>query len=289
MLTEFMVNTPTWVRMFLAVAISVGITLLLVWKFHPQALALAALDEDEKTEYQGEAASKVTGTPNPPGEGSEPGPPPSHLLGSQVIRILAMAFVFLLAFNLGQSWSRSNDARNASRTEAADFQRAMVLADALPAGEGRDVVLDALAAYAESVRTVEWPLMETADSDPAYVAHDKATTNLADALLQAASLGATKSPAWDSLTSTVSDMASQGTDRLNALPGRFTPGVIGVLAVLALANVVYLAIFQPARLRINLFFMAIIAGITGLLMFMVVEASNPYWGAAAVQPMGFGQ
>ena len=35
--------------------------------------------------------------------------------------------------------------------------------------------------------------------------------------------------------------------------------------------------------------MAIIAGITGLLMFMVVEASNPYWGAAAVQPMGFGQ
>ncbi|MFM2438497.1 MAG: hypothetical protein RLZ55_1316 [Actinomycetota bacterium] len=278
-----MVDTPTWLRLVIALAITIAVTLALVWKFHAQALALAALDQDDDDDQDdGEAPAKAKKA------GEQPKPPPAHFLGGQVIRILAMAFVFLMAFNLGQAWSRTNDARTATRTEAADFQRAVVLAGALPAQANRDGVLDALAAYSYSVREIEWPMLQRAQADDAYVAHDKAVTALAEAMLASASLGGSESPAWDSLSASVGDMGTQGTDRINALPGRFSPGVLAVLAVLALANVVYLAVFQPTRLRINLFYMAVIAGITVLLMFMVVEASNPYWGAAAVEPLGFG-
>ena len=60
------------------------------------------------------------------------------------------------------------------------------------------------------------------------------------------------------------------------------PGVLWVIAILGLANLVMTAAFQAARLGPNLLLIGAMAGITALLMFLLVEASNPFIGGGAV-------
>jgi len=49
-----------------------------------------------------------------------------------------------------------------------------------------------------------------------------------------------------------------------------------------------IAAFQPTRLRPNLILMGLMATLTGLLLFLVVEASNIYAGGTALPIPTFG-
>jgi hypothetical protein len=107
---------------------------------------------------------------------------------------------------------------------------------------------------------------------------------VSSAVLAAERAGADEAPEWNALTAAVNDMLEQGRDRIDALPNAAAPGVLGLIFILAVANLALTAAFMPARLGPNLFLLGVMAALIALMLFVVVEASNPYVGGASVQP-----
>lgn len=292
---DFMSTVPPSVRLIIAVVLTVGITLLAVKLAHPR---IVALSEGRGKEYKERRRRKQSADGqvvpaaesaqdtlrrDEDGERLEPGN-----LAGRVLGLCATAFVFLLAFTLGNFWSNAGDAQSAVRDEASAYTRALDFAQELPTtGYGPSVVA-ALQSYQNSVRNVEWPLMSQADSEAAYQAHDTASRALATAVRSAEVAGAQQQPGWSSFTSAVSAMTSSGTDRINSVPSPWDPGVIALIFILGLGNLALAAAFQPAGIGANLFLMGMMAAITALLLFILVEAANPFLGAASLHPPAFG-
>jgi hypothetical protein len=278
--STFMVDVPPYLRLFLAIGITVGVTLLMVWLFRSRVVALNAKDELAKDARNArkEAAEEAGETFDEP-----PLPAPIYELSGRAIGLTTTAFVFLLAFVFGNFWQASKAATAATEAEAADFSRARVVASKIAPDRGGLQLVAALDAYRDDVMTKQWPLLEEADSPAAYALLIEAGLPVADAMLEASTAGADNAPEWDSLKAAVDDMFDQGRDRVDALPNRAAPGALAVIFILGITNLVLVAIFIPVRLGANLFLMAMMATITALLLFIVVEASNPYVGATAVQ------
>ena len=277
--STFMVDVPPFWRLVLAIGITVGVTLLMVWLFHGRVLALNAKDEMAKDARNArkQAAEDAGETFDEP-----PLPAPAYELSGRAIGLTTTAFVFLLAFVFGNFWQASKAATAATEAEAADFARARVVASKIAPDKGGPQVLAALEAYQNDVMNQQWPLLEHADSPAAYTTLVEAGLPVADALLEASKAGADNAPEWESLTSAVDDMFDQGRNRVDALPNRAAPGALAVIFILGITNLVLVALFIPVRLGANLFLMGMMAAITALLLFIVVEASNPYVGATAV-------
>lgn len=288
--SDFMIDVPGWARLLLAIALTVGITLLVTWRLHDQVIHLDDVNLEAKEKYEAEqeelaAAAKEAGVPraaDPPRLKKYVGPPETFYLG-QLVRGLAMtAFVFLLAFTLGNFWGNTSQARSSTLDETASWTKAMTVARTLPADQGGPAVVAALQEYRSSVEDVEWPLMQHGDADGAFEVQSQAGARVAEAMLAADESGAGKSLAWSELSDSVTDMLSDGTNRIAQVPTSFAPAVIWLIAILALAQLVLAVAFQPARLGPNLLLMGVLATITVLMMFVVVEASNPYVGGGAV-------
>ncbi len=275
-----MVDVPPLVRLLLAVGITVGVTLLMVRLFHSRVLALNAKDELAKDARNArkQAAEQAGEAFDEP-----PLPTPSYELSGRVIGLTTTAFVFLLAFVFGNFWQASKAATAATEAEAAEFARARVVASKLASDKGGPQLVAALDAYQNDVVKQQWPLLEQADSTAAYSALVAAGLPVADALFEASTVGADNAVEWDSLKTAVDDMFDQGRYRVDALPNRAAPGALAVIFMLGITNLAMVAIFIPARLGANLFLMGMMATITALLLFVVVEASNAYVGATAVQ------
>ncbi len=199
------------------------------------------------------------------------------------MRLIATAFVFLLAFTVGNNWSNSKDARAATQNEAAAATRARDLAQSLPAENGRDSLVQGIADYEASVANVEWPSLQRADGTAAFQAHVQASSAIAAQALQAINSGAEKTPQWSSLSSAIDTMISSGTDRVESVPGEAAPAVLAVIFTLGILNLAMTAIWQPTRIAANLALMGFMAAITALLLFVVVETSNPFVGDTSVQ------
>jgi hypothetical protein len=278
--STFMVDVPPLLRLLLAVGITVGVTLLMVRLFHSRVLTLNAKDElaKEARNARKQAAEKAGETFDEP-----PLPTPSYELSGRVIGLTTTAFVFLLAFVFGNFWQASKAATAATEAEAAEFARARVVASKLAEDKGGPQLVAALDAYQNDVVEQQWPMLEQADSAAAYSALVAAGLPVADALLEASTAGADNAVEWDSLKTAVDDMFDQGRYRVDALPNRAAPGALAVIFILGITNLALVAIYIPARLGANLFLMGMMATITALLLFVVVEASNAYVGATAVQ------
>lgn len=279
-----MTDVPSWLRLLLAVAITVGITLVCVWRFHDRLLHF-----DDKNIEAAEAAAADDeadddGVSKPPPADRFVKPPETFYLVQRVAGLTATAFVFVLAFTLGNFWSNTNDARTATLDETTAYGRAFAVAESLPADQGGPAMVTALAQYRTDVEQVEWPLMRQADAEGAYAVQFQAVSALGAAVLAADNAGASAQPSWDTLTGAVDDISTNGAQRIAQVPNRFAPGMLWAIAVLGLANLVLAAMFQPARLGPNLVLMGLMAAITALLLFVVVEASNPFVGAGAVEP-----
>jgi hypothetical protein len=277
--STFMVDVPPFWRLVLAIGITVGVTLLMVRIFHGRVLALNAKDElaKEARNARKEAAEEAGETFDEP-----PLPAPAFELSGRAIGLTTTAFVFLLAFVFGNFWQASKAATAATEAEAADFARARVVASKIAPDKGGPQLVAALEAYQDDVMNKQWTLLEHADSPAAYTSLIEAGLPVADALLEAAKAGADTAPEWDSLKAAVDDMFDQGRNRVDALPNRAAPGALAVIFILGITNLVLVALFIPVRLGANLFLMGMMAAITALLLFIVVEASNPYVGATAV-------
>lgn len=259
-------SLPTPVLFILAIVIPVGITLAFVRIFHSRAVALS---------YDPPAPKEDDGTPRPG---------LTWDLSSRVISISMFAFVFLLAFTIAQFWGNFRDAQVATQSEAGAYTRAYVLAQSLPP-EQRDVVVAGLDQYRATVTDVQWPLLEAADASAAYAVQTQASTALSQALQEAAAMGAGDAPTAAGITSAVDAITAEGTDRVFALPEQSSLSLIALISFLGLTMLILICVFQTARLPIHLLLTGIAAAILGVLLFSLVQLSNPYGGGFGIQPM----
>lgn len=279
-----MIDNAPYMRWFVAMFITVGITVAMVRVFHQRALDLSARDDIDadarKARIRAAEKEAEESGEEPPAE--PPLPPALYNLSGRLLGLAATAFVFLLAFTFGNFWQNTKAATQSSEAEAAYWTQAVLFAQPIPAAQGGDQIREALNDYRDSVAQTQWPLMQRGEADDAYLAQLNDGVELTRTLLAANQAGASSAPTWDNLTTAVGDMTEQGRYRIDALPGRAAPGAITVVFLLGVSVLALTAIFQPARLGANLAVMAIMATIVATLLFVVVETSNPYVGSAAV-------
>lgn len=276
-MAELILSWPSWLRLILALILYCGITVGILVLFRDRIIALGNSDpwpyrprtRDEKRE-----ADETSPTPVPPD---------SVYLGQRVGQWVGMAFVFLLAFTVSNLWSNAEQARTLTKDETFSYESAYATAQALPADAGRDVVVSAMDRYSEAV-VAQWSLLRAADAAGAAQAQRAASLELAAALRQADRMGASKSDDWPLLTSDITDMINDGVDRLNVVPSVQVPAMLSLLFILGLITLAVTAAYQSATLGSNLFLMALMAAVVGLLTFFVVEISNPFLGGVGVVP-----
>lgn len=282
--TQYVLALPPTARLALALVVSVGISLLMVRLFHLRVMTLDLVrrDDDERSDAGSDTASDDDVWKRR-AEGDLP-PVDTTWLAGVVRGLCGTAFVFLLAFTLSNVWGHGNDARTAVQQENSDLIKATLLAQSVPADSGRDELLAGLAAYRRTVTEEQWPLLQSADKDSAFASQGKAVIALSQAWTTAASNGASKSDNWSSLVGAIEDMTQQGSTRIQQAPAPELPYLIGVIALLGLSNVVLTAIFQPARLGPSLLLIGLMATVTTFMLFLLIEAANPYLGGAAISP-----
>ena len=262
---DFVMTVPPPVRLLLAIVITVGVALLFVWRFHSRILTLG-------------------GWPTPAYD--DPIVLEEPRVGDLVGRVLALtmfAFVFLLAFTLSNFWGAQQATREATQNESAHFDRVSSVVALIPAGQGREEIEAGLAAYRHDVIDKVHPVLQQADVARAAELQRAADLHLVSATTAAYELGAYKSPAWAEITSDISDLVSDGQDRVNAMPsGNTAQGALLLIFLLGLTNLVLTAMWVPAPLKNTLVLIGIMATLTAVLLFVVVEASNPFIGAGTV-------
>lgn len=214
--------------------------------------------------------------------------PPARDLAGRVLALTGFGFIFLFTFTFANFWSNGQAAMTAVQNEQWAYAKAVASAEGLPAGQSREGAVKALHEYANAVRTQEWPLMQLADMRGAAAAHTVASSKLAQTILSGATSGAAKSPTVSALESAINDMISDGNTRIMEIPGPTAPAAIFLIFVLGISNLVLIAAFQPTRLRPNLILMGLMATLTGLLLFLVVDASNIYSGGTVLPIPTFG-
>ncbi len=288
--SAFLDTVPGWLRLLISIAITVGVTLAFVAGFHGRILEMDDEAADASHVADADAADEAVEAEadRDEAESADQGKnqtkaPPTFYLGGRAISLVSVAFIFLFAFCVNSFWTNNQNARTAVENELADMTRITALAENMGGPAGAQL-LDSLASYRRSIIEVEWPLMREAQVTAASQAHEKASLAVAAAILQAQREGAQDAPEWTPLTSAVDDMVSQGKARTNYLPAPAAPGTIGLIFVLGITNLALTAAYQPARFRQHLFLLGVMAGITALMFFLVVEASNPYVGGGGISP-----
>lgn len=263
---DYALNTPVWVQLLASMAVTAGISMLLVRIFHRQLLELA--EEPEGTE----------GDPSPK-------PPAAYHLSGRIIQVTSVGFVFLFTFTVAQFVLNYRSADAATHLEAQYFSRALASAQQLPAEFGGDGIVAAMEEYRRAVVEREWPLMERGDGSGAYAAQADASAVLYAAVGESLRLGASELVIWDPLYSSLDEMLISASDRLGDVPNGNAESLVVVVIFLGVVSLGMTAAFQPARRRINLVLIGIMGATYGLLFYMTVELSNPFQGSGGIPPI----
>ena len=263
---DYAMSTPTVVQLALSIAVTAGLSVLLVWAFHGQLLKWA---QDPKRDD----------------EDDSPRPPASYYLSGRIIQTTSVGFVFLFAFTVGQFVLNYRSADAASHLEAQYFTRALASATQLPAEAGRDDIVAALEDYRRIVVDEQWPLMARGDGPSAYAVQAEASMPLSAALDSSLALGASDYAVWDPLSTSVEEMFTAANDRLGDVPTGTAVSLVLVVVFLGAVSLAMTAAFQPASLGINLVLIGIMGATYGLLFYMTVELSNPFQGGGAIPPI----
>lgn len=263
---DYALSTPTFVQLIASVVITAGISVLLVWVFHRQLLALA--QEPESAE-----------------DDPSPKAPASYHLSGRIIQVTSVGFVFLFTFTVSQFVLNYRSADAAAHLEAQYFGRALLSAQQVPAELGGDTLVGALKEYRSIVVEREWPLMQRGDGAGAYAAQAEASTAVYAAFGESLKLGAGELVIWDPLSSSIDEMLIAASDRLGDVPNSNAESLVVVVLFLGIVSLGMTAAFQPARRRINLVLIGIMGATYGLLFYMTVELSNPFQGAGGIPPI----
>ena len=254
---------PPLLQLLLSIALTAGIAVLLVWRLHPQLLEMA---HEPKRDEDDESLE----------------PPAVYHLSGRILQVTSVAFVFIFAFTVSQFMINIRSAEEATQAEAEANARATATAQQLPVDAGRDALTAALEGYRTTVLDEEWPAMQSGDIMAAYEIQLGASINVSSALTSAASEGATEAPIWETLTVAVDDMLIGGADRISWVPGLSSMALVMLVFLLGGLNLAMTAIFQPARMRMNLTLIGIMGAVYGVLFYVAFEFMNPYSGAGGI-------
>ena len=282
MLHYLMSDVPSSVQLLVYVLLGIGYALLvgvIGYNFflrmaqYPSKEELAKADDAEQADGDADTA-KVP----------ELKMPPPWDLSSRLLTFASLAFIFLLAFMLNTFWGNVQDANTATYNEASTASRIAILAEKLDDPAQALAVQTGIAKYADMVVNVEWPYLEMADPIGASDVQIRASADLGDDFMVVGASGAKDSPIWPTLESSVNDLAQFGTDRIAEVPDASTPWQMTLVIVLGFVFIALVAAFLPTRKTIYFTSLAILGGLSALLVFIMVQSSNPY--AQHIQPDG---
>lgn len=256
---DYMIHVPVFARAALLVVGVTAVTLIFAKVFRNRILGLLdRADEDD---------------------GVHPAWLPAPELANQIIVIVSLAFSFVLALTVNSYWNAAGDARQDFRSEAAAWSRAQEIAKAMPAEQGGQVVISALTDYRTTITDEQWPALLAANEEESYRIQAEADTQLVTALSQASDLGASKLPTWQGLMNQVDQMAVSSGLRIGSLPGADQTGLISLIFLMGFVLLALVTIFFPIRFAPNLVLLGVTASVIALLLFILVEASNPFYHA----------
>lgn len=259
--STFMTGVPPMLRLLIAIVITVGVTLICMKVFRQQILKIS--QEPEAVDGKSRLPMLLD-------------------VSSSIIGLTTMAFVFFTAFGLSNFWTSTRAADTATQSEAVQYSTAFAYANSLTDPATKTAAVTALRGYRDNVVNVQQPLLETADNVGAYRAQSNAALETGSVLLTARAKDPLKSPAWANIDDAFTNMTDYGFDRIRALPGPTAVGYIALILILGIVNLVLIVAFRPTTWGRNVFLMVLAATVTAVMMYIVVEVSNPYDGSGAV-------
>jgi len=316
---DFLIDVPSLIRLALCIALYVAFSILATRIFHQRAILIAQEYERDAPKQEAAETTQAASTARAPAAGvkaedaakaptpdtvaiaaasapaATPGVeeaskikiPAGYYLSGRGIQLLNVAFVFLLVFTIGQFWNNTRTAEQATVKEAAAYARAGILAEGLNPGAQRQAIVVSLAAYRATVLDKQWPVLQQADMVKAYKLEGDAGRILVAGMRDAQAASEDNANLLEEIGSSLDDITSSGVDRIAALPGSHAPRVLGIIFVLSIVNLGLVIAYQPARRPLNLVVIGLMAAITGLLMFIVVEVSNPFLPGGSVSLMSY--
>lgn len=283
MLSSFLSEVPPFVIFLIFAACGVGYALLVGWLGYDWFLTLAqeppkpndADDANNSNETDDESADKAP---------AKPAIPPPWDLFSRVLTLVSLAFVFILALTLNTFWSNNQDAESAALDEQNQAFRIVSMAQSLSDPALTDSITQAVKAYANTVVEEQWPLLEVAETQSASKLQGKAFQDLAQVVIDAGAAGGSEDLIWGEIRSAVTTLGDNAQDRLSKLPDSNAPTVIVLVVILGLALIGLTAAWLPTRPGIYRSALSIMAVIVALMVFIMVQASNPFTNH--VEPTG---
>ena len=251
-----MLAVPSPVRLLLSLALAVGISLVLLRLLYPAVLAMSK---------RGQGAFDAN-----PGLAR-----PNDVIG-RFTPFTIFAFVFLTGVAVTQFWTNARLATEAVSTELANYSRAVSYASAMPDDQGGSQIVAALDEYRRSVVDVQWPLLQHAQAQEAYVAQSSAAGALQETMAAASAAGANQDLVWDDLSTAVDDMLFAGTDRIDSAPQSNAMTLVLLVIALGIVNLAALSLVSVSYPSLSMLLMGIAGALVGLLMFVAVEMSNPF-------------
>ena len=270
MLSSFVIHVPPPVQFVVFMLFGAGYALLISWLGYGWFIRMAQ-DPDAANATTSPGADQAD--PARPAKPKIPGP---FDLQSRVLTFISLAFVFLLAFSLNTFWGNIQAANSAVFDEGAAAGRVTMAASLLAAPEEATALQQAVIDYSTTVVDTEWPVMREGDVVSASAIQMQASKDLATAAREAASTGVASDPLWPEVTSAINDLGTYAADRLAEVPDATAPWRMLIVIILGFAFVTMTAAYLPTRVRMYRIAMAIIGALSALLIFIMVQASNPY-------------
>ncbi len=275
MTSRFLTDLPPLATLLIFIAVAVGIVLVVSWLFYDKFILWAQMPPKPEENKDGEESS----TP------AEPVVPSTYDLFGRLVGFATLAFVFMLAFVLNTFWSNVQAAQSATQSEAANLARLSSLTADIPDRASADAIQQAIVAYAESMAEEQWPLLSVADGPGASAAAIDANIALVQTVRQAQATDTSSSMVWNWIYSTLSDLGDDAEDRLAQLPASSASARVWMVIILGIAMLLMTTAFFPTRVKAYRVSISILAALTALLVFVMVQASNPY--AQHVTPENF--
>ncbi|MGW5422871.1 bestrophin-like domain [Streptomyces sp. NPDC003943] len=187
----------------------------------------------------------------------------------------------ILAFVIVTLWTQLDSTQTIVATEATDV--ALIARDgaAFPAPV-RDRLDGALSGYVHAVVDQQWPRMR--DGQPSYGATESHLVNAFEVLQGYDPKGPREEVFYEQAVGHLNDVAGQRRARLNMAEQELPP----LLQILAFGGAIVLIpltfLYGMRKLRIQLLFVASVAGLIGFSLLLVVVLDRPFAGDLSVSP-----
>lgn len=266
MTSQLLADLPPLALLLIFIAVAVAIVLVVSWLFYDKFILWAQMPPKPEENEEG----TDSGTP------AKPVVPSTYDLFGRLVGFATLAFVFMLAFVLNTFWSNVQAAQSATQSESANLARLSSLAADIPDPAGASAVQQAVLDYTASITEEQWPLLRVADGSAAASVVFDANVKLVDTVRQVQDADTSSSRVWNWIDSTVSDLGQDSEDRLGQLPAGSAATRVWTVIILGLAMLLMTTAFFPTRVKAYRVSISVLAALTALLVFVMVQASNPY-------------